>query len=207
MGFGLLAVLCALAASAIVSRERAEIAAGFGPSSQVVTTARPLARGAELSTRSVERLLELREVPAAFLPPDALGDPLLAVGRAPLAPVPEGSYLLASHLGHPERPRDDRELGKGLRAVEVGIAGGEAIAAVAPNQVDVVVAEETLAGANRRVRVLADAVRLLDLRAGTEQAADGEPLEWVATLGVDRRQALELIEADNFAREVRLIPR
>ena len=39
---------------------------------------------------------------------------------------------------------------------------------------------------------------------GEETAVGGD--SWSATLALTREQALELIEAENFAREIRLIP-
>ncbi len=69
-----------------------------------------------------------------------------------------------------------------------------------------VVAGEPVTGGRARVRVAAEGVRLIALEpADPEEAAVGGD-SWSATLALSREQALELIEAENFAREVRLIP-
>ena len=76
---------------------------------------------------------------------------------------------------------------------------------------DVVVTTEPSTGAGAgRTFVAARAVRLLDLRP---QSADEAPVDptageaWVATLALTRPEALRLIHAQSFAREVRLIGR
>ena len=147
-----------------------------------------------------------------FAPPDALADPAEAIGRSRCAPIPPGSYLLASHLRAP-----------GARSARRAAAAGEptctrsrsrsAAPARSPRQgpppasrVDVVVAGEPVTGGRARVRVAAEAVRLIALEpaAPERRRAGGE--SWNATLALERGQALRLIEAENFAREIRLIP-
>jgi hypothetical protein len=49
-------------------------------------------------------------------------------------------------------------------------------------------------------------VRLLALRE-QRPVAPGPSGGWAATLALTRRQALELIEAESFARAIRLLPR
>jgi hypothetical protein len=58
--------------------------------------------------------------------------------------------------------------------------------------------------------VAAPAAQLLDLRAAEETASDVVPGPasgdtWIATLALNRAQALRLIQAESFARAVRLI--
>ena len=78
--------------------------------------------------------------------------------------------------------------------------------------VDVIVtAEPRGASAQGRTYVAASGVRLLDLResdggVGDASAAAPLPDAWVATLALDRQESLHLIAAQNFAREVRLVP-
>lgn len=206
--FAALAVGCALAAASITAGYRERADAAYGELRPVLITAAPLERGAKLSAKELSRATEQREVPMAFLPPDVLTDRAQAVGLSPAVPIPSGSYLAASLLRAPgPAPARQGPVAAGLRPVEVRISGGGAIVPLGPGvDVDVVAAEETFAGSNPRVRVLARRVELVDLRedsAGAESPAEA----WLATLALDRHTALAVIEADNFAREVRLIPR
>lgn len=212
IGFGILAAFCAIASASIAAGYRDSVESQLGELRTVVVVAETLAPGRPLSRRALDGALELREVPVRFAPPDALIDPSEALGRKPLAPIPAGSYLLSSQLrtptpggGQPEDPA----LGGGLSPVEITVTGAGALAATAGTpgtRVDVVVAGEPVTGARARVRVVASGVRLIALEPATpEQAAAGAD-SWRATLALRRDQALDLIEAENFAREVRLIP-
>jgi len=96
----------------------------------------------------------------------------------------------------------------------VSVAGGEALSSgAAPGgRVDVVVSAEGGSGRGRTFLALED-VQLLGFRAGGgEAAASGGDAgrrapTGVATLRVTLRQAVYLTAAENFAREVRLLPR
>jgi Flp pilus assembly protein CpaB len=209
-GFAILALLCAVASAAIASGYRESVDAQLGELREVVVVDAPLPAGETLRGRTVRRSLGTREVPVRFLPPDAIAAPAEAVGRRPVATVPAGSYLLASHFRPPGVPRrDGPTLGHGLQPVEISVTGAGALAALAGQagvRVDVVVAGEPITGGRARVRVAAEGVRLLALEPaspadGTSPGGDS----WSATLALTRRQALLLIEAENFAREIRLI--
>lgn len=206
--FAALAVGCALVAASITAGYRERADAAYGELRPALVTTETLPRGERLSPKTLAAAIEQRRIPAGFMPPDALADPAHAAGRSPAVTIPAGSYLAASLLRAPtaasaRRPKVD----PGLRPVEARISGGGALLALGPGaEVDVVAAEESFAGANPRVRVLARGVQLVELRedsAGAESPAEA----WVATLALDRATALRVIEADNFAREVRLIPR
>jgi hypothetical protein len=57
--------------------------------------------------------------------------------------------------------------------------------------------------------VAAQGVKLLSLaQSGTAQSGlpGSQPDAWQATLGLTKSQALRLIQAQNFARQVRLLP-
>jgi Flp pilus assembly protein CpaB len=210
IGFAALAVGCAVASASIASAYRTSVDDRLGELRPVVTVERSIDAGTDLRGRILRTALGVRSVPERFLPPDAISDPQQVVGRRTLAAIPAGSYLLASHLrsAEPRRPSQPR-LGKDLHPVEVTVSGAGALAATgsAEARVDVVVAGEPVTGGRARVRVAARGVRLIgiepaDPSAGTAVGGDS----WSATLALTRSQALELIEAENFAREIRLIP-
>lgn len=88
------------------------------------------------------------------------------------------------------------------------VSGAGSIAArVGGVRVDVVVAAEPITSGRRRVRVAAEGVELLGLErlepGSVPEAGDDA---WRATLALTRAEALELIEAENFARQIRIIP-
>jgi pilus assembly protein CpaB len=140
--------------------------------------------------------LAVRQVPSRFAPRDALSSPAEAAGARTAVALPAGGYVTAGTLGGGDRRAG---LPRGQRAVEVAVAGGGPLAdAAAPGtRVDVLVSTE--AGGGRTFLALQD-VELLSVRPGAEQKA-------VATLRVTLRQAVYLTAAQNFAREVRLLPR
>lgn len=209
--YAILAALCAIASASIASGYRDSVDEQLGELRSVVVVTRPLPAGEKLTKRTLSRSLELREVPLRFAPPDVLADSAAALGRRPNAPIPAGSYLLVSHLRSPvEATHPAPKLAADLHPVEITVEGAGALAeaaGVGATRVDVVVAGEPVTGGRARVRVAATGVRLIALEPASPEEATGTGGEsFNATLALSRKQALELIEAENFAREVRLIP-
>jgi Flp pilus assembly protein CpaB len=215
---------CAFAGAAAICAALAAAATGGGESSAelgelraVVVTRRTLPARRPLRQETVDDALELRRLPERFLPPDALTAPDQALGRRPAAPIPAGGYLVASQL-RPLRPGGDDggpRLAEGRRPVEIAVAGAGALAGGRGGpgrRVDVVVTTEPTSGAGAgRTFVAARAVGLLDLRPAAGEGAAVDPTaatdSWVATLALTRPEALRLIHAQSFARDVRLIGR
>jgi Flp pilus assembly protein CpaB len=181
----------------------------------VLVAARDLPRGEVIDARDLGSRLAVRRVPESFVPPDALSAIGDAAGRVPATPLPAGSYLLASQLTEPRRGRRRHEpaLSHGLRPVQIAVTGAEALTATGGSpegaRVDVVVTTEPNVGGRGRTFVAAEAVELLALTegglAGGEEGL-GDSATQNATLAVTREQALRLIQAENFARQVRLMP-
>jgi Flp pilus assembly protein CpaB len=162
--------------------------------------------------------LALRRVPGRFVPPGTLLSPAEAIGRVPRAPIPAGAYLLGEQLrvaGESPRHSGSASLADGREPVEVVVVGATALAAGSGDPVgrpvDVIVTSEPRgASGEGRTYVAAKGVRLLGLReAGAGTGADdlvpAATDSWLATLALTRAQALRLIQAQNFAREVRLV--
>jgi len=212
VGFAAAAAVCAGLAAAATGGDGS--AAGLGELRQVLVATGTLPAHRRLSDRIVKRSVELRRVPARFVPPDALADATQALGRRPAVAIPAGGYLVASQFAPVAAAAREGEprLAHGRRPVEIAVTGAGALAdsRMGPGRrVDVVVTTEPTTGAGGgRTFVAARAVGLLDLRPGgggaePVQTAAGE--SWVATLALTRAQALRLIHAQSFAREVRLI--
>lgn len=209
LAFVLAAATAAVAAAAIADGYGARVARGYGELRPVVVARADLKAGEAIDPRAAAGL-EVHRVPARFVPPGALRDPAEAIGLTPATTVPAGSYLLASQLRPPRTGAGaGLGLGHGRRPVEISVSGAEAllVAGARPvgERVDVVVTTEPAGSGAGRTYVAAAAVPLLALgpaAAGT--AAEGVA---AATLGLTRSQALRLIAAESFARQVTLLPR
>jgi Flp pilus assembly protein CpaB len=199
------ALAAAVAAAAIADGYGASVVRGYGELRPVVVATVPLRAGEPIDAERAADL-ERRRVPIRFTPVGALRDPGQALGLVPTATVPAGAYLLAAQLRPPRPARAPRGLGGGRRAVQISVAGAAALLAGgrgAGSRVDVVVTTEPTASGPGRTYIAAAAVPLLALSplpgAGAEGAA-------AATLALSRRQALRLIGAQSFARQLTLLP-
>jgi Flp pilus assembly protein CpaB len=214
--FGLLALGCAALAAVIADSYGTSVASQYGELRPVLVASRDLSPGSVIDAHDLGRRIDVRRVPASFVPPDAVAAVGDAVGRAPAAPLPAGSYLLDSQLEVPHRSRngDQPEIADGLRPVEIAVTGAEALGTGGGSpqgmRVDVVVTTEPDVGDDGRTFIAAESVELLALSeiggaAGGEEGLGAAPT-WNATLALTRDQALRLIQAENFARQVRLMP-
>ena len=214
-GFAAAALLCALLAAGMAGGYRDDVAAQFGGLRPVVVARQALSAKRVLRAEDAARSLEVRRIPERFVPPGALTSPGEAVGRAPAAPIPAGSYVTASALEVPQsdRPKPPVGVGAGRHPVEITVAAASALAASpgVAREVDVVVTTEPGPGGGAgKTYVAARSVRLLDLRSADEAAGAAgltgpSGATSTATLALTRSQALDLIQAESFARQVRLI--
>jgi Flp pilus assembly protein CpaB len=210
--FLVLATGCAGLAATVANGYGSSFAQSFGPLREVVVARRDLPAGHTIGPRDLSEALEVRRIPTRFVPPDALSIAQQALGREPAAILPAGSYVLAVQLRAPEAEKSGRSvrLASGRRPVEIAVSGGEALlaAGISPrgSRVDVVVTTEPRGPGPGHTYVAAAGVRLLAL---TEQdpAGPGPTAGWSAMLALTRSEALRLIEAESFARGVRLLPR
>jgi pilus assembly protein CpaB len=202
-----LALACGgLAASEVHSRVE-EVERRAGPLVPVLVAARDLPADHEIAARD----LSVRRVPARYLPRDAFGVGRGALGSRTAVPLAAGAYLTAGQLRGGRGAAGPTALRPGERAVEVSVAGGQALAEAAPgSRVDVLVSTEPRDGAGHTLLALED-VELLGLGPGEPGSGtpdgDGSSASATATLRVTLRQAVYLTAAQNFAREVRLLPR
>ncbi len=208
LAFVLAAACAAAAAAAVADGYGASVARGYGELRAVVVARSALAAGRSIDPAAAAEL-ELRRVPARFLPPGALSNPAAAIGLEPAVRIPAGSYLLATQLRPPRGGGDELGLGRGRHPVEISVSGAAALLlggdGPTGERVDVVVTSEPDGSGPGRTYVAAAAVPLLALAPGP----GGVETEGVAaaTLGLTRRQALRLIAAESFARQVTLLPR
>jgi len=208
VGFLLAALFAAVAAAAVADGYGDSVVRGYGELRPVLVASTHLRAGRAIDPETATEGLEVRRVPVRFAPPGVLSTPAEAVGLAPVATVPAGSYLLAAQLRSPQAARPTARLGQGRRPVEIAVSGAGALTALGAqpvgSTVDVVVTTEPSGSGTGRTYVAAPAVPLLGLAPGGEA---GESETATATLGLTRSQALRLIAAESFARRVTVIPR
>jgi Flp pilus assembly protein CpaB len=207
IAFGIAALVAAVIAGTIADGYGDSVARGYGALRPVVVASAQLPAGKPLVPTAAEADLEVRQVPARFVPLGALRDPAEALGLAPAAAIPSGAYLLAAQLRPPRPDAPGPRLAGGRRPVQVAVSGAAALAIGGGDpvgaRVDVVVTAEPTAGGTGHTYVAAAGVPLLGLGAGPEGEA-GDVAE--ATLGLTRSQALRLIAAESFARQVTVMP-
>jgi len=200
--------MAAAAAAAVANGYGDSVVRGYGELRPVLIATADLPVGKPIDPEVAGADLELRRVPVRFVPSGALTAPAEAVGLAPAAPIPAGSYLLAAQLRSPRSNNSLGSLGGGRRPVEIAVSGAGALEALGTQslgaKVDVAVTTESSGSGDGRTYVAAPAVPLLGLGPGGE-GLEGETA--TATLGLTRSQALRLIQAESFARRVTLIPR
>jgi Flp pilus assembly protein CpaB len=217
IAFGVAALGCAGLAAVVAGGYRADLESQLGTLRPVVVTRAQIPSRGPLSPGQARRLLEVRRVPERFAPAGALSVPQQAIGRAPAVRIPAGAYVLAALLEEPGPPRrgDRPRLGEARKPVEISVTGAEALEAAGGPRgargVDVIVTTEPGPGGGRgRTYVAAEDVGLLALArsgdSGGGVLSGAGSGGWTATLALTRQQALRLIQAENFARQVRLIP-
>jgi pilus assembly protein CpaB len=210
---GLSAISAGFAVS-LVEDYAHEVRAQVGPLVPVAIARREIARGRSITPANVSTYISERRVPERFVPPGSFRSASDTLGLRTLVHIPAGSYLGGAQLGeaapHASSARAaDTHV---ARVVEVPVAGATALGAVLrPGaRVDVLVTSERAPGPARTYLAL-QRIELIDFRASGEGASlsEGGGLEpdAVAALRVTLPQAVLLTAAQNFARELRLVPR
>jgi pilus assembly protein CpaB len=206
---GASAVCAGLAVSA-VDRYAREIESHVGPLVPVVVAARDIPRGGIITPAVASASLAERQVPKRFAPPGALSAPGGAVGFQAASGIAAGDYVGASQL-RPVRAREAQARWTGdARLVEVAVAGAQAMSPVLrPGaRVDVLITTDRGRAAPRTFLAL-QRMPVVGFESGaTGSLGDaGREAEGRVTLRATLRQAVLLTAADNFAREVRVVPR
>jgi len=208
VAFAALAILAAFVAAMIANGYGSSVIRGYGPLRPVVVLTRALRPPRPLGPEQLAEALAVRRIPERFVPPGALASPAAALGLVPAMPLPAGSYLLAGQLRPPKPHRAAVSVLGKRRPVQIAVSGAEALLATgraaSGAKVDVVVTTEPAGAGRGRTYIAAAGVPLLALGPGEEGPVPGGAS--VATLGLTRRQALRLIEAESFARKLTLLP-
>jgi pilus assembly protein CpaB len=202
---GLALVLGGLAASNVASREAA-LSRRVGGLVDVVVAGKPIAAGAPIRRSA----LAVRQVPRRFAPAARIGSPRMLEGLKAAVAIAPDTDLTAAMVGDGRPAAAGPAIGKGERIAEV-VALGSPDLITRGSRVDVLVTTEPEpSGSGRAILALED-VEVLDAGpVAAEQARGGgdAPGERVAaSLIVKLREAVYLAAAQDFARELRLLPR
>jgi pilus assembly protein CpaB len=205
---GASAVCAGLAVSA-VDRYAADVDARVGALVPVLIATRDVPPGRLVTPLVAARSFAERQVPGRFAPPAALRSRAQAVGREVSGGLRAGDYVGALQLRQVRAGRSATARWSGdARLVEISVSGVRSIAAALhPGAyVDVLITSER--GRAPRTFLALQRVPVAGFEAsGTESPGESEAADGRITLRATLRQAVLLTAADNFAREVRVVPR
>jgi pilus assembly protein CpaB len=201
---GLALVLGGLAAFNVAGREAA-LERRIGGLVEVVVAREPIGPGQRVS----ERALAIRRVPARFAPRGAISDPRQLVGLRARVAIPAHVDLAAAMVGGDDAPPGP-PLGRGERVAEVvALAAPQLVPA--GSRVDVLVTPEPRGDRPGEALLALENVEVIsatELGGDAASAGKGAPGPRVAaSLRVTLRQAVYLAAVQDFARELRLLPR
>lgn len=202
---GLALVLGGLAASNVASREAA-LERRVGGLVDVVVARAPIAAGAPIRTRA----LGVRRVPRRFAPKLRIASPVVLDGLKAAVDVAPGTDLTAAMVDDGRGARSGPAIAAGERVAQL-VALGSPDVVTRGSRVDVLVTPEPATGERGTAVLALEDVEVLDVRAvepAGGRAADvaAGPRVAVALL-VTLRQAVYLAAAQDFARELRVLPR
>jgi len=207
---GLALLLGGLAAHDVAGREAA-LERRVGELVDVVVAREPIESGAPVQRRA----LAVRRVPRRFAPDGAIATPQTLAGLRASVDIAAGSDITTGMAGDGRsRPAAGPAIRSGERVAQI-VALGSAELVTAGSRVDVLVTPEPEpdeAGSSvlalEDVEVLAAAPAQDDESQAQTKAGKPSPGARVAvSLRVTLRQAIYLAAAQDFARELRLLPR
>jgi pilus assembly protein CpaB len=203
---GLALVLGGLAAFNVAGREAA-LERRVGGLVDVVVARVAIAAGGRDATRS----LAIRRVPERFAPRGTTGSPEAFVGRRAAVDIPADADLNAGVIVRDDAGPVGPDVRRGERVAEI-VALGSAELVLPGSRVDVLVTPEPASGGGgEAVLALEDVEVIAAAPVGPDDAPAGKSAapgpRVAASLRVTLRQAVYLAAAQDFARELRLLPR
>lgn len=201
---GLALVLGGLAAFNVAGREAA-LEQRIGAPVDVVVAHEPIRAGQRVAARA----LAIRRVPGRFAPQGASGDPRQFVGQRARVPIPAGTDLAPDMVGGEDSSPTGPPVRRGERVAQVVALAPQLV--VAGSRVDLLVTPEPR-GDRPAVALLAlediEVIAATELGSDDANAGKGAAGPRVAaSLRVTLRQAVYLAAVQDFARELRLLPR
>ena len=205
-------VAAALSAS-LVSRHTGAVNAQLGPLQEVLMTKSDLPSDTVLKPENVDRYLETRLVAKRFAPRRHYSSSEQILGLETQVEIPAGTYVSPgqiSEAGNENAPR----FRNGFRAVELGVVASRSMAGMIEpgSRIDLLVTVERDGGAGitylayENIAVLAVA-REERKEGDPADPADGASGRMLVTVQVSARTAIHLVAAENFAKQIRALPR
>jgi pilus assembly protein CpaB len=149
-------------------------------------------------------------VPERFAPEGTTGSPQAFVGRRAAVDIPADTDLNAGMIVHDDAGPAGPDVRRGERVAEI-VALGSPELVIPGSRVDVLVTPEPAGGGTGEAVLALEDVEVIAasaVAADDAPAAKGAPGPRVAvSLRVTLRQAVYLAAAQDFARELRLLPR
>lgn len=201
---GLALLLGALAAFDVAGRE-AELERRVGGLVDVVVAREPIEAGQRIGTR----VLAIRSVPERFAPAGTTGSPQAFVGRRAAVDIPADADLSAAMIVRDDAGPAGPPVRRGERVAEV-VALGSPELVIPGSRVDVLVTPEPAGGGTGEAVLALEDVEVIAATATAADDARGKGATGpriAASLRVTLRQAVYLAAAQDFARELRLLPR
>lgn len=199
-----LAAGAAILAVSLVKGYSTSVVDSYGAMRPVIVVTRAIDAGKKVTPRLASDSFEIRQVPARFAPAGTVPNQADAIGFETAGPLFVGSYLTANLLKAPHADRKPSAgPGPGRHAVEIAVSGAGALTGAA-GRVDVLVTTEPRTTGSGRTYVAARDVPLIAISATGE--SDAGPGLTQVTLALTRAQAIELVEAESFARKVTILP-
>ena len=202
--------ICAGLAVSAVDRYAGEIEAQVGPLVPVVVASRDIGRGRMVTPAVASTSLAERRVPERFAPPGVLRARADAVGLETASGLAAGDYVGEFQL----RPAGDKtsaaaRWSSDARLVEVAVAGARTMTQVLRpgSTVDVLITTDRDGAPRTFLALQRVPVVGFDPGATASLGDQGGSRDGRVTLRATLRQATLLTAADNFAREVRVVPR
>jgi len=203
---GLALVLGGLAAFNVAGREAA-LERRVGGLVDVVVARQPIAAGERLTARA----LAIRRVPRRFAPAGTTGSPQAFLDRRAAVDIPADTDLTAGLIVRDDAGPAGPDVRRGERVAEI-VALGSPELVIPGSRVDVLVTPEPPSGGSGEaalaledVEVIAASAVAAEDAAASKGATPGPRV--AASLRVTVRQAVYLAAAQDFARELRLLPR
>jgi len=203
---GLALILGGLAAFNVAGREAA-LERRVGGLVDIVVAREPIAAGERLATRA----LAIRSVPQRFAPAGTTSAPQAFVGRRAAVDIPADADLNAGMIVRDDAGPAGPDVRRGERVAEI-VALGSPELVIPGSRVDVLVTPEPAGGGTGEAVLALEAVEVIAAAAVSAEDAPASKgsspgPRVAASLRVTLRQAVYLAAAQDFARELRLLPR
>jgi pilus assembly protein CpaB len=194
---GLALVLGALAAADVARRERA-LARTVGPSVPVVVARKSLPVGRPVRVED----LAVRHVPGRYAPAERIAVPGEVAGLRPRVAVPAGGDVVLPLLDTGGGPR----LRPGERIADI-VAIGDRRLVQPGTRVDLLVTRDDDGGGSGSTKLALEDAEVLTAADAPADGAEGTGGRIAIALRVSVKQAVYLAAAQNFASELRVLPR